>query len=445
MRSIASLIISCILGLASTANSQPGLDALIDKQMPALIANYRMLHASPELSHYEEKTSAFVAKELRTMGFEVTERFGKYDNPQWTCYGVVAVLKNGAGPTVYVRTDMDALPVEEKTGLPYASTVKMKNDAGETVSAMHACGHDIHMSSFLGTARMLSQMKDRWRGTLVCIGQPAEETVHGAAAMLNDGLYTKFPKPDFVIALHDASEIEAGKVGYCPEYTFASSTTVDVTIRGLGGHGARPETTKDPIVVAAEFVLAVQTIVSRETSPLDPCVVSVGSIHGGTKSNIIPDEVKLQMTVRAYREEVRQHILASIERIAKHTALAAGVPPERAPIVSIGEGTVATYNDPSLSAKMGSALEKGLGAGNVLKLQPYMVSEDFSRYSLEGHQIPTFMFHLGAVDPASMAASKKNGTNLPSLHSGLFQPLPEPTIRTGIKSMTLAVLELLKK
>ena len=431
--------------LTTASNAQKQLDAMIDREMPKLIANYKMLHATPELSHYEEKTSAFVAKELRAMGYEVTDHFGKYDNPKWTSYGVVAVLKNGKGPTVLVRSDMDALPVEEKTGLPYASKVRTKNDAGEEVSVMHACGHDIHLSSFLGTARMLVQLKDQWHGTLIFIGQPAEEVVEGAKAMLNDGLYTKSPKPDYAIALHDASEMEAGKVGYCPGYSFASSTTVDITVRGIGGHGARPEMTKDPIVVAAQVVLALQTIVSRENSPLDPSIVTIGSIHGGSKSNIIPDEVRLQLTVRAFKEEVRQSILASIKRIAKHTALAAGVPENRAPIVNVTEGSGATYNDPALSQRVATAMEKTLGAQNVVKLPPFMVSEDFSNYSLEGHQIPTMMFWLGAVDPETMAKSKQTGSPLPSLHSGLFQPLPEPTIRTGIKAMTSAVLELMKK
>src|ERR1700687_4450202 len=311
---------------ATTASAQQSLDAMVDREITQLVATYKMLHAAPELSHREEKTSAFFATQLRALGFTVTEHIGKYDRPGFTGYGVVAVMKNGDGPTVLVRTDLDALPVEEKTGLPYASTVRAKNDAGQDVGVMHACGHDIHITNMLGTAKVLAQLKDQWRGTLILIGQPAEETVDGAKAMLADGLYTRFPKPDFAIALHASAEVEAGKVIYCPGYAMASSTSVDLVIRGLGGHGSKPESTKDPVVIASETILALQTIVSRENSPLDPAVVTIGSIHGGTRYNIIPDEVNLQLTVRAYKEEVRQKLLAAIDRITKGIALAAGIP-----------------------------------------------------------------------------------------------------------------------
>src|SRR3989442_8635654 len=314
--SIAKITVVIVL-LAGPAFAQQSLDALIDRELPQLVSTYKMLHAAPELSHYEVKTSAFFAAQLRALGYTVTEGVGKYDNPLWKGHGVVAVMKNGDGPTVLVRTDLDALPVEEKTGLPYASTVKAKNDAGQDVGVMHACGHDIHITNMLGTAKVLAQLKDQWHGTLVLIGQPAEETVDGARAMLADDLYTRFPKPDFAIALHDSADVEAGRVVYCPGYAMASSTSIDVVIRGLGGHGSKPEATKDPIVMAAQMILALQTIVSRENSPLDPAVVTVGSIHGGTKRNIIPDEVTLQLTIRTYKEEVRQHILSAIERIAR--------------------------------------------------------------------------------------------------------------------------------
>ncbi len=257
--------------------------------MPSLLANYKKLHSAPELSHHEEKTSAFVAKELRSLGYDVSDHVGKYDQPQWTGYGVVGVLRNGRGPTVLVRTELDALPVEENTGLPYASKVRGKNDAGEEVPVMHACGHDIHMTSLLGAAKMLVQLKDQWRGTLVLIGQPAEETIDGAKAMLNDGLYARFPRPDYALAQHVSSTLPAGKVGLCAEYALAADTILEVTVRGISGHGSRPELTKDPIVVAAQFILALQTIVSRETSPFDPAVVTVGSIHGGMRENIIPE------------------------------------------------------------------------------------------------------------------------------------------------------------
>jgi hippurate hydrolase len=380
------------------------------------------------------------------LGYEVTERIGKYENSAWTSYGVVAVMKNGAGPTVLIRTELDALPVNEKTGLAYASTVKTKNDAGDEVSVMHACGHDIHITSMLGTAKMLSELKSQWSGTLIILGQPAEETVDGARAMMRDGLYQKFPKPDFVVALHDHSELEAGKVGYTPGYSLASGDSVDIKVRGVGGHGAAPQSTKDPVVVAAEIVLALQTIVSRENSPLDPAVITVGSIHGGTKYNIIPDEVNLQLTVRAYREEVRQRMLASIERITKGIALAAGIPADRAPIVAISKTqfTAATYNDPALTERLAGVFAKALGADNVVKLPPVMMSEDFGYFSMD-KTIPSVDFSLGAVDPEKVKQSRAAGTQLPSLHSALFAPLPEPTLRTGVKAMTSAVLELMKK
>ncbi len=443
-KSFVILLFSFIL--VTSAQAQQSLDAMVDREIGSLVSTYKMLHAAPELSHYEVKTSAFFAAQLRALGYTVTENVGKYAQPNWKGYGVVAMMKNGDGPTVLVRTDLDALPVEEKTGLPYASAVKTKNDAGQDVSVMHACGHDIHITNMLGTAKMLAQLKDQWRGTLVLIGQPAEETIDGAKAMLADGLYSKIPKPDFAIALHDNAELEAGKVAYCPGFALANSTSVEITIRGLGGHGSKPEATKDPIVVAAQTIVALQTIVSRENSPLDPAVVTVGSIHGGAKSNIIPDEVKLLLTVRSYKEEVRQHILASIARIAKNTALAAGIPEALAPIVKVSdtEVTPATYNDPKLTERLAAVFEQTLGASNVVKWPPIMGSEDFGNFSLN-NQIPSCMFWLGAIEPARVEASKKSGKPLPSLHSSLFEPLPEPTLRAGVKAMTAAVLELMKK
>jgi hippurate hydrolase len=446
MKTKTLLALLFALSTAIPVVAQQSLDAMVDREIAQLVATYKMLHASPELSHHEEKTSAFFATQLRALGFTVTEHIGKYDRPGFTGYGVVAVMKNGDGPTVLVRTDLDALPVEEKTGLPYASTVKAKNDAGQDVGVMHACGHDIHMTSMIGTARVLAQLKDQWHGTLVLIGQPAEETVDGARAMLADGLYTRFPKPDFAIALHDSADVEAGRVVYCPGYAMASSTSVDVVIRGLGGHGSKPEATKDPIVMAAQIILALQTIVSRENSPLDPAVVTVGSIHGGTKRNIIPDEVTLQLTIRTYKEEVRQRIVASIERIAKGVALSAGVPEDRAPIIKMveSENAPSLYNDPKLTERVAGAIGRTIGTDNVIKVLPLMGSEDFGRFSLD-RQIPAFMFWLGAVEPSRVEASRKSGKPLPSLHSSLFEPLPEPTLRTGVRAMTAAVLELMKK
>ena len=426
--------------------AQQSLDSLIDREIAQLVSTYKMLHAAPELSHHEEKTSAFLATQLRTLGFTVTERIGKYERADLTGYGVVAMMKNGNGPTVWVRTDLDALPVEEKTGLPYASKVKSKNEEGQDVSVMHACGHDVHITSMIGTARMLVALKDQWHGTLVIIGQPAEETVTGARAMLADGLYTRFPKPSFVLALHDSADVEAGKVTYCPGYAMASSTSVDLVIRGLGGHGSKPEATKDPVVIAAQTILALQTIISRENSPLDPAVVTIGSIHGGTKRNIIPDEVVLQLTIRTYKEEVRQHILTSIARIAKGIAAGAGVPDDRAPILNVieSQGAPSLYNDPQLTERIANAMGRAMGPDNVVKAAPLMASEDFGRLSLD-HQIPAMMFWLGAIEPSRVEAARKSGKPLPSLHSSLFEPLPEPTLRTGIKAMTSAVLELMKK
>lgn len=448
MRNRICLLVFLFTFLAGTAaaDAQQSLDAMIDRDIASLVATYKTLHAAPELSHHEEKTAAFFATQLSAMGYTVTERVGKYEQPEWTGFGVVAVMKNGAGPTVLLRTELDALPVDEKTGLAYASKVKMKNDAGQEVSVMHACGHDIHITNMLGTARILSELKGQWRGTLVIIGQPAEEVIDGARAILRDGLYERFPKPDYVIALHDSADLEAGKVGYTPGYAMASSTSVDIKIRGLGGHGARPEATKDPIVVAAQVILALQTIVSREDSPLDPVVVTVGSIHGGTKHNIIPDEVDLQLTVRAYKEEVRKRVLASIERITKGIAIAAGIPDDRAPIVKFSETQVTspTYNEPQLTERLAAVFARTLGQENVVKLPPVMMSEDFGYLSLD-QKIPATLFTLGAVDPARVKQSRETGTALPSLHSALFGPLPEPTLRTGIKAMTSAVLELMKK
>ncbi|HLE63226.1 MAG TPA: amidohydrolase [Pyrinomonadaceae bacterium] len=434
------------LVLATNVCAQQSLDSLIDGNISSLVDTYKILHANPELSHREEKTSAFIAKELRALGYTVTERIGKYERPEWVGYGIVAIMQNGSGPTVLLRTDMDALPVNEQTNLPYASKIKSKNDAGQDVSVMHACGHDIHMTTMLGSAKLLASLKDQWRGTLVLLGQPAEETIDGARAMLRDGLYSRFPKPDFAFALHDSSDLEAGKVGYTPGYSLASSTSVDIKVRGVGGHGSRPDNAKDPIVLASQIILALQTIVSRENSPLDPAVVTVGSIHGGTRYNIIPDEVNLQLTVRAYKDEVRRKLLASIERIAKGIAVAAGMPEGREPIVKINETevTAATYNDPQLTERLASVFAKALGPDNVIKHPPVMGSEDFGYLGLD-QQIPATMFWLGAVDPAKARQSRETGTPLPSLHSALFAPLPEPTLRTGVKAMTLAVLELMKK
>ena len=422
--------------------------SLAEAELPSLVAIYKELHANPELSTREEKTAAFVAKELKAAGCEVTEKVGKYEKPGLTCFGVIGVMKNGEGPTVAVRTDLDGLPVREETGVPYASKVTTKNDAGQDVGVMHACGHDIHMAAFIGTARLLGKLKDQWRGTIIFIGQPAEETVGGARALLKDGLYTRWPKPNFVLGLHDDAEIAAGKIGVTEGYCYANVDSVDVTVKGMGGHGAYPHQTKDPIVLAAEIINGWQTIASRETNPLDEVVVTVGSIHGGTKHNIISDEVKMQLTVRTYKKEVRDVVLAAIDRIAKGCAAAAGLPADRMPEVKVrqDEFTPATYNNPELTKRVSAALKAAIGADNVIPKDPTMGGEDFSEYSLPDHSVPAFMFNVGAVDPAKVAESKKPGAApLPSLHSSKFAPVPEPTIRTGVIGMTSAVLELMKK
>jgi amidohydrolase len=432
---------------ASPLFAQQTPQGLADAELPSLLTIYKDLHTHPELSTHEERTAAIVAKELKAAGCEVTDHVGKYDKPGLTSFGVIGVMKNGAGPTVAIRTDLDALPVHEETGVPYASTVMTKNDAGQDVSVMHACGHDIHMSTFIGTARALGKLKDKWHGTIIFIGQPAEETVGGARALLKDGLYTRWPKPDYVLGLHDDAEIATGQIGVTEGYCYANVDSVDVTVRGVGGHGAYPHKTKDPVVLAAEMINAWQTIASRENNPVDPIVVTVGSIHGGTKHNIISDEVKMQLTVRTYKQEVRDRVLAAIERIAKGIATTAGVPDDRMPIVKVEKDqyTPATYNNPELTKRVSAALKTAIGAGNVVVKDPTMGGEDFSEYSLPDHSIPAFMFNVGAVDPAKAAESKKTGIPLPSLHSSKFAPVPEPTIRTGMIGMISAVLEVMKK
>src|ERR1700730_117545 len=341
-------ILSLSILTAGFATAQQTPQSLADAELPSLLTIYKDVHSNPELSGHEERTSEIVAKELKAVGCDVTDHLGKYPRPEFKGYGVVGVMKNGAGPTVLVRTDLDALPVEEQTGLPYASKVVTKNDKGDDVHVMHACGHDVHISAFIGTARALAQLKDQWHGTIVFVGQPAEEALGGARALLADGLYTKFPKPDFALGFHDRAEMEIGHLGVAEGYTYANVDSVDITVRGVGGHGAYPHKTKDPFVLSAETVVALQTIGSRENNPVDPVVVTVGSIHGGTKHNIIPDEVKMLLTVRTYKADVRERTLAAIDRIAKGIATTAGVPPERAPIVEVlkDEFTPATYNNP---------------------------------------------------------------------------------------------------
>jgi hippurate hydrolase len=442
------VVFALALTAAISAPAQQTPQQIADAELPSLLTIYKDLHTHPELSTHEERSAGIVAKELKAAGCEVTERVGKYDKPGLTCFGVIGVMKNGDGPTVAIRTDLDALPVREETGVPYASTVTTKNDAGQEVGVMHACGHDIHMSTFIGTARALGKLKDKWKGTIIFIGQPAEETVGGARALLKDGLYTRWPKPNYVLGLHDDAEIATGQIGVTEGYCYANVDSVDVSVKGMGGHGAYPHKTKDPIVLAAEIINGWQTIASRETNPHDDVVVTVGSIHGGTKHNIISDEVKMQLTVRTYKKEVRDVVLAAIERIAKGCAAAAGLPADKMPEVKVrqDEFTPATYNNPELTKRASAAMKAVLGPDSIVAKDPTMGGEDFSEYSLPDHSIPAFMFNVGAVDPAKVAESKKSGAlPLPSLHSSKFAPVPEPTIKTGMVGMTAAVLDLMKK
>ena len=398
------------------------METLIQKEYPYLETLYRHLHAHPELSLEEEKTSAKMAEELEALGLQVTRKVGGK--------GVVAILKNGKGPTVLVRADMDALPILETTGLSYASRV----------DAMHACGHDVHMTCLIGTARILNQYKTQWRGTLICVAQPAEEKGQGAQAMINDGLFTRFPKPNYALALHVDSQLPTGKIGYRIGYALASVDSVDIHLYGRGGHGAYPHLTVDPIVMASEVVLALQTLVSREIKPYETAVVTVGSIHGGTKHNIIPDQVKLELTVRSYKDEVRKQILEGIQRIATHIAKAHQAPKD--PEVHVTESIPSTYNDPQLGEKLISCFRKTFGEKNVVEKDPEMGGEDFGLLGRAG--IPAFLFRVGSVSPEKIKASQEpKSPPLPTLHSACYAPDPQSTITVGIRAMATAVLELL--
>jgi hippurate hydrolase len=419
--------------LSPAASGSPAL-APIDSLYPDLAVFYMDLHRNPELSTHEEKTSKKVADRLRVLGYEVTDHVGGF--------GVVAVMKNGKGPTLLVRADMDALPVAEKTGLPYASQVTMKDDSGNVVPVMHACGHDVHMTSLVGAAALLAKAKNLWRGTLVLVGQPAEEGGDGAAAMLKDGFLTRFPKPDFAIALHDDARLPAGQIGYTPGFRSASSDSVDITIYGRGGHGSAPQNTVDPIVIAARTILALQTIVSRENSPFDPAVVTVGRIQGGTKRNIVPDEVRLELTVRTYKPEVEEKVLAAIRRIARAEAEASGAPKE--PLVKIEKGYAANYDDPALTRRIAAAMTKAFGASRVVEVPPIMASEDFGDFGRAANA-PYLEFSLGATPAAKFEAAHGDPTKVPGLHSSEFAPDPEPTLKTGAAALAVAALEILGK
>lgn len=392
---------------------------------------YVDLHEHPELSSHETQTAAKLATRLRSIGYDVTENVGGT--------GLVAVMKNGAGPTIMLRTELDALPVPEKTGLPYASKVTAKDDSGKEVPVMHACGHDVHMASIIGTAEVMAASKNTWHGTLVIIGQPAEETISGAKAMLADGLMTKFPKPDAMVALHVGNGLPAGKVGITSGYMSSNADSIKITIFGKGAHGSQPHNAIDPIVLGAKIVLALQTIPSREVRPGEPVVVTVGYFQAGLKNNIIPDEAKLGLTVRTYDQDVRKHVLASINRIVKGEAEAAGV--TKLPEITHDEATDAVYNDPALAKSMTAVLVKALGKDNVEQEPPSMTSEDFSYFVAQG--VPGFYFSLGGANPQKWAEAKASGEKLPSNHSPLFAPDAKPAIETGITAEVAVLRSLL--
>jgi amidohydrolase len=441
---LALVAISCAaLPLPGQVASSPSnLSADAQHQLPSLTETYKHLHRNPELSHHEEKTSAYLAAELRRLGYTVTEHVGKYpDGSQ--AFGIVGILENGPGPRLLIRTDMDALPVEEKTGLDYASTVRSTNAQGQDVGVMHACGHDLHMTVFLGLAREMAERKSQWHGTLMLIGQPSEETIDGAKAMLADNLYERFGKPDFVLSEHDSNDVAAGSIAIKGGPLLASSTGLYLTMRGIGGHGSRPEVGKDPIVLAAEFVLLAQTIVSRQIDPQQPAVLSVGTIHGGTKNNIIPDQVELGMTLRTYSSAVRDAIIADVRRTANGLAESYGVPADRMPVLRIGESTPPTINDAALAERLRASATAALGKERVEEAVAVMGSEDVGLYTLDG-KIPGVMYWLGAADPAKLAQSRRTGVPLPSPHSALFAPVYAPAIETGVTAMTAMALGLLK-
>jgi amidohydrolase len=437
---IALSACSCLM----RAQAPVPLARSVQAQLPALIETYKDFHRNPELSHHEEQTSAKFAADLRQLGYTVTEHVGKYrDGSQ--AWGIVAILENGPGPRLLIRTDLDALPVEEKTGVDYASHVHSTNAEGQPTSVMHACGHDIHMTALLGTAKELAGRKSQWHGTVMLIGQPSEETIDGARAMLADNLYARFGKPDFVLGQHDDSTIAAGDVAIKGGPLLASSTSVDVLMRGVGSHGAHPDAGKDPIVMAAEFILLAQTVVSRQTDPQSPAVLTVGTIHGGLKRNIIPEEVKMQLTLRAYSEPVRLHMIEAIRSTANGVAIAYGVAPDRMPIVTVSETEVTppTINDPAFADRLRAVAIATLGADHVQTGRSEMGSEDFGLFSLDG-TIPSVFVRLGAVDPGKLAESQKTGVPLPGPHSPFFAPVYEPTLRTGVTAMTALALDILK-
>lgn len=435
--SMTCFFLSLILFSGHHLIAQPSdqISNYLDEIYPGLETMYLDLHQTPELSLQEENTARKMADNLKDLGFEVQEEMGAHN--------LAAVYKNGPGPVVLIRTDMDALPVTEKTGLKYASTATGTNTAGDKVGVMHACGHDIHMTVFTGTARTLIRLKDQWKGTLVMIAQSAEEMGLGADLFFKNGLYDQIPKPDYAIALHCNPYLEAGKVGYRVGPMLASVDMIDIIVHGEGGHGAAPHTTKDPIVLSAQLIESFQTIVSREINPQEPAVVTVGAIHGGTVHNVIPDQVHLQLTVRSYSNEVRDKIIEGIQRRCRNLGLAAGLSEEQLPEIQIRDPfTPTTVNDAGLTQTLVQVFQQELGEDQVQEMPKYTFGEDFSRYGLQDHKVPICMYWLGTVKPEKVEEAQNGGPDLPSLHSPFYAPVPEPSIRTGVQTMTASALKL---
>ncbi len=424
------------------AQQAASLQTSVQQQLPGLTETYKHLHENPELSRHEDKTAAYMAERLQKLGYTVTQHVGKYaDGTQ--ADGLVAVMENGAGPRLLLRTELDALPVTEKTGVDYASKVTAKNTQGLEVGVMHACGHDLHMTVMLGVAQEMAENRKQWHGTLMIIGQPAEEVIEGAQAMLADHIYERLGRPDYVLSEHDSAEVPAGSIAMKGGPLLAADATLNVTMRGIGAHGSAPQVGKDPIVMAAEFVLLAQTIVSRQINPQDPAVLTVGMIHGGTKNNIIPDSVEMGLTLRTYTQAVEDKVIAAVRRTAKGIAEANGVPEDRMPVVTLTESTPVTYNDPALVERLRAPAIAALGKDRVEEARSIMGSEDVGLFTLGG-KIPGMMYWLGAAEPTKLAESRKTGVPLPGPHSPLFAPDYEPAITTGVTAMTAMAMNLLK-
>jgi amidohydrolase len=428
MQRVGKFISVIALLIAAPVSGQT--PAEIDTYYPELQTLYQDLHRNPELAFQEVQTAGKLAARFKTYGYEVTTGVGRT--------GVVGLLRNGAGPTVMLRTELDALPVAEKTGAPFASTVVTKNLAGATVPVMHACGHDLHMTAVVGTAKWMAEHRTQWHGTLMIVGQPAEETIGGAEAMLKDGLFSRFPKPDYAIALHDDDTMPAGTIGYHAGPFRAISISPALTMYGRGGHGAMPFNTIDPVVLAARTVMSLQTIVSRENDPMDPVVLTIGSIHGGTQANVIPDEVTLGLNIRTYSEETQKRVLAAVMRIARAEAASAGA--TREPTITTPEAGHVVVNDPALTRRVAAALQKALGAQPVMEMPAKMTSEDFAEYGRAG--VPALLLHIGAVSPAKLAEAKRTGVPVPAPHSPEWLPDLEPTLKAAVRGETVALLDL---